>query len=151
LHKPNWCVRWQRKARPPRDLMKIVCAPQRSLVNKRRQCVARAWPNLVEALGSAFGESFTRYAVGQPLPACAIPLADGRAFLRWLDAEKPLGDAACIEALAFDLRFVVTPAGLQPRRRFALKWVKLHERPAWLIGVRVPWLGARWWRIPRRG
>src|SRR5271155_3374517 len=83
-----------------------VRAAARSLVNKRRQAVARVWPKLAEILGSAYNESFTRYAAVQPLPGCAAPLADGRAFLRWLDGQKPLCDAACLEALAFDLRFV---------------------------------------------
>lgn len=125
-------------------------AAARSLVNKRRQCVARVWPKLVEILGATYIEAFTRYATAQPLPGCAAPLADGRMFLRWLDGQQPLSDAACLEALAFDLRFVVTPTSLRPRRGFALKSVRLHDTPARLIGVRVPWLGERWWRIPRR-
>jgi hypothetical protein len=125
-------------------------AAARSLVNKRRQTVARVWPKLVEILGSAYNESFTRYATTQPLPDCAAPLADGRAYLRWLDGQQPLSDAACVEALAFDLRFVVTPISVRPRRGFAFKSVKLHETPARLIGACLPWLGARWWRIPRR-
>jgi hypothetical protein len=127
-----------------------VRAAARSLVHKRRQTVARVWPKLVEILGGAFTEAFMQYAAAHPLPACAAPLADGRAFLRWLDGQKPLCDAACIEALAFDLRYVVTPTTLRPRRGFALKSVKVHDAPGRLIGVRVPWLGARWWRIPRR-
>jgi len=125
-------------------------AAARSLVHKRRQCVARVWPKLVEILGSAYVEAFTHYATTQPLPGCAAPLADGRAFLRWLDGQKPLCDAACVEALAFDLRFVVTPTELRPRRGFALKAALLRDTPARLVGVRVPWLGTRWWRIPRR-
>jgi hypothetical protein len=125
-------------------------AAARALVNKRRECVARVWPKLVEILGSAYLEAFTRYATALPLPGCAAPLADGRAFLRWLDGQQPLSDAACLEALAFDLRFVVAPTSIRPRRGFALKSVRLHDTQARLIGVRVPWLGERWWRIPRR-
>lgn len=125
-----------------------VRAAARSLVHKRRQCVARAWPKLVEILGETYTETFTRYATARPLPDCPAALADGRAYLRWLDAQSPLCDAARIEALAFDLRFVVTPTGLRLRRGFAFKSVKLHDPPARLIGVRVPWLGARRWRVP---
>ncbi len=73
-------------------------AAARSLVNKRRQCVARAWPKLVEILGSAYNESFTRYAAAQPLPECAPRLPTGGHFCAWLDGQQPLCDAACVEA-----------------------------------------------------
>lgn len=122
-----------------------VQAAARSLVNKRRQSVARAWPKLVEAVGATFVAAFTQYAEANPLPACANAFADGRAFLRWLDACQPLGDAARLEALRFDLRFVVTPTAVRPRRGFAFRWIRLREARTRVIGVRLPWLGSRTW------
>jgi hypothetical protein len=119
----------------------------RSLVNKRRQALARAWPKLVEVVGETFAARFTSYAEAQPLPGCANPLADGRAFLRWLDAQAPLSDDARLEALAFDVHFVVTPSGLGPRRGFAFKSARLRDRR--VVAARVPWLGERWWGLPR--
>jgi hypothetical protein len=124
-----------------------VRAAARSLVNKRRRSLARAWPKLVEAVGDAYVERFTQYASETPLPGCACTQADGRAFLRWLAAHQPLSDAACLEALTFDVRFVVTPAGLRPRR-FAFKSATLRD--ARVLAARLPFLGERWWRIPRR-
>jgi hypothetical protein len=67
--------------------------------------------------------------------------------LRWLAARQPLSDAARLEALTFDLRFVVTSAGLRPRR-LAFKSATLRD--ARVFAARLPLLGERWWRIPRR-
>jgi hypothetical protein len=120
-----------------------VRAAGRSLVNKRRQALARAWPSLVHLLG----DDFRQYAEANPLPGCASPTADGRAFLRWLDAKQPLSDSARLEALAFDVRFVVTPKGLRPRH-FAFKLARLRETRGFQIAMRLPLLGECWWRIP---
>jgi hypothetical protein len=134
---------------PPGFDEKRLRAAAHSLVSKRREALERAWPSLTESLRDSFVEKFTNYAEAEPLPACAVPLADGRAFLRWLDARAPLSDAARVEGLSFDVRFVVTATGLRPRRGFALRWVRLLEKPGLVIAVRVPWLGERWWHRPR--
>lgn len=120
----------------------------RSLVNKRRQALARVWPNIARILGEAYGERFTVYAQAHPLPEGGSTLADGRAFLRWLESQGLPGDAARIEALAFDLRWRPTALGLQRRGGFAVKLVKLRETPVLVIAMRLPWLGERWWRVP---
>jgi hypothetical protein len=120
----------------------------RSLVNKRRQALARAWPNIAKILGAIYVERFTSYAQANPLPLGGSTLADGREFLRWLAAQAPPGDAARIEALAFDLRWKPTLLGLARRRGIAVKIVKLRETPVLVIAVRLPWLGERWWRVP---
>lgn len=127
-----------------------VHAAARSLVSKRRQVLARAWPSLLNALGDSYVEAFTKYAQTQPLPACATPRGDGRAFLRWLESQQPLNDAARLEAIAFDLRLVAAPRGLRPRRGFGVKLARLSESRALVIAVRIPWLGVRWWRYPRK-
>ena len=127
-----------------------VRATARSLVNKRRQALARSWPRLVRGLGDAFVERFTAYATAQPLPMSASTLADGRAFLAWLDRENPLNDEMREQALSFDVRFVATLKGLRRRRGFVVKMVKLRESGTRVLVVRLPWLGERWWRFPRK-
>jgi hypothetical protein len=127
---------------------KRVRAAAGSLVSKRRQAIARAWPKLAAILGDAYVGLFALYGHAQSLPGGGNPLADGREFLRWLDARQPLPDAARAEALAFDIHYAVTPRGLRIRHGFALQWATLTESKSILIAARVPWLGERWWRIP---
>lgn len=120
----------------------------RSLVNKRRQALARAWPRIARLLGNAYVEQFTTYARANPLPASGSPLEDGRHFLHWLDEKAPLPDSARMEAMAFDLRFYSTPLGLRDRGGFGVKIAKMRETPALVIALRLPWLRIRWLRIP---
>ena len=126
-----------------------VRATARSLVNKRRQSLARIWPSLVKAIGASYAETFTKYAQAHPMPVCATPRGDGRAFLRWLESQQPLSDALRLEAMAFDLRFASTPRGLSRRGRFGLKVTRLPQSRALVVAWRLPWLGERWWGVPR--
>ena len=130
------------------DRMLRVAA--RSLVNKRRQQTARSWPQLVKIFGDKYPELFTKYAQSHPLPICASPSGDGRAFLRWMESQGPLPDDARLEAMAFDMRFVSTPLGLRRRTGLALKLVKLRETRGFVLALRLPWFGERWWRYPRK-
>ena len=127
-----------------------IRAAARSLVSKRRQALTHAWPRLVRGLGDAFVERFSAYATANPLPRSASTLADGCAFLAWLDREQPLNDDLRIEAISFDVRFVDAPTGLRRRRGFVVKWAKLRDSGTRILAVRLPWLGERWWRFPRR-
>jgi pimeloyl-ACP methyl ester carboxylesterase len=120
----------------------------RSLVNKRRQALVRAWPSLIRVIGKAYPEKFTSYAETHPLPEGASTLADGREFLRWLEPQGPPSDAARLEAFAFDLRWKPTALGLSRRGGFAVKLLKLRETPTLVIAARLPWLGERWLRVP---
>jgi hypothetical protein len=120
----------------------------RTLVNKRRQALARAWPALVRILGDPYVERFTTFAQDHPIPASGSPLEDGRQFLRWLESQGPLADAARIEALAFDLHFYATPLGLRRRRGFGVKMARMREAKVLVIALRLPWLGERWLRLP---
>jgi len=122
----------------------------RSLISKRRQALAQIWPTIVRGIGTPFVERFTTYAAEHPLPLSANTLADGRAFLAWLDGQQPLNDVLCIEAMSYDLRFVETPLGLRRRTGFAVKTAKLREAGQRVLAVRLPWLGERWWRFPQR-
>jgi hypothetical protein len=135
---------------PPGFDTERVRVAARSLVNKRRQTVARVWQSLVRIVGSTYPERFAQYAQTHPLPACAAPLADGRAFVRWLAAQGPISDALRIEAMAFDLRWTVTTTAVQRRTGFAFHLLKRHESPGLVIAARIPWLGERWWGIGRK-
>lgn len=87
-----------------------------SLAWKRARAAARAWPGLARALGGRFGKVFAAYAGAAPLPRQGGPLADGRAFARWLAARGKLPEAGRLQALAVDLRYANNPDGLALRR-----------------------------------
>lgn len=108
----------------------------RSLVNKRVRETARAWP----ALGEALLERFRAYAERTPPPGEGGPLADGRAFLRTLPPGEAT-DELRRSALAVDLAYRSSPAGLRPRRGICFKLARLRPAPGFLLGVRLPWLG----------
>src|SRR5204863_6679205 len=129
---------------------KMLRVAARSLVNKRRQQTARSWPNLAKIFGAKYPELFTQYAQSHSLPVCASPSGDGREFLRWMEQQEPLSDDARLEAMAFDLRWASTPLGLRRHGGFALKLVKLRETRGFVLAIRLPWLGQRWWRYPRK-
>jgi hypothetical protein len=119
-----------------------------SLAAKRRRSVARAWPALSEALGDRFDERFQSFAAISPLPSAGGPLADGRAFARWLAAAGELPDAGRLQALHVDLHFAQTAHGLRLRRGPALKAALLSNPRRLLIALRLPWLGERWLCLP---
>ncbi|MSU78244.1 MAG: hypothetical protein EXS16_09125 [Gemmataceae bacterium] len=125
-----------------------VRAVARSLVNKRRQALARIWPSLVKRVGDSFVAKFTEYGQTHPLPSSANALTDGRAFLAWLAAQEPPTDGLRIEALAYDLRWRETPLGLCRRGGFGIKIARLPQSGKWLLGLRTPWRGDRWWGMP---
>ena len=118
-----------------------------ALATKRRCAAARAWPALADAIERHFDE----YATASPLPRLGGPLADGRAFLRWLAARGEHAAEARLQALAVDLRFKTTADGLVPRRGPAMKAAMLHAPRRVVVALRLPWLGEWWLRIPVAG
>ena len=80
------------------------------------------------------------YAERTPPPREGGPLADGRAFLRTL-AHSETTDELRRAALAVDLAYRSSPAGLWPRRGICIKLARLRQAPGFLLGVRLPWLG----------
>jgi len=110
-----------------------------SLARKRAGAVARAWPRLTVALADRYPTLFSEFASAHPLPSHGGPLADGRAFARWLANRGQLADAGKLETLMVDLHFVSGPQGLRPRRGPALKAVWLGERRRLVLGVRLAW------------
>jgi hypothetical protein len=119
-----------------------------ALATKRRRAVARAWPALTLMLGDRFAELFRGYGENAPLPLRGGPLADGRAFLRWLASAGENTDACSLQTLAIDLRFRSTSDGLVPRRGPALRVVLLHGPLRLVIGLRLPWLGEHGLTVP---
>ena len=121
-------------------------AASAALAAKRRSAVARAWPDLPPALGERFAEHFDKYAQTAPLPRLGGPLADGRAFLRWLTARGVCPEACKLPALAVDLRWKTTAGGLVPRRGPALRAARIDTRL--VIALQLPWLGERCFKLP---
>jgi hypothetical protein len=119
-----------------------------SLARKRSRAVARAWPGLTRTLGPDFDKHFAAYAEGSALPRAGGPLADGRAFARWLKARRELPDAGRLQALAVDLHFITTAHGLEPRTGPAMKVAVLNRPRRLVMALRLPWFGERWWEIP---
>ena len=112
-----------------------------ALITKRMRAVARAWPSVLEWLRSDFGRNFDEFARQTPLSSCGGPMADGRAFVRWLSARAALPDSVLVQALHVDLQYSQAPAGLVPRRGPALRVARLHRPRRFIVVFRVPWLG----------
>ncbi len=128
------------------DRLRVTSA---ALAAKRRSGVARAWPALWSALGERYAERFDAYAQTAPLPRRGGPVADGRAFLRWLATTGDDPEECKLSRLAMDLRYKTTTDGLVPRRGPALKMAMLAvPRRQLLIALRLPWLGEWWLAIP---
>jgi hypothetical protein len=119
-----------------------------SLAQKRAEAAVRAWPALARALGRRFGELFAAYAEVAPRPRVGGPLADGRAFTRWLVARGDLPEAGRLQTLAVDLRYASRPEGLVPRRWPTCRAVWLPQSRRLVIASWLPWLGAHWLNIP---
>jgi hypothetical protein len=122
-----------------------------SLARKRLRSVRRAWPVLVEVLGDRFEERFSAYGQQTNLPAHGGPLADARAFVRWLAKHEEIPPTLEREATALDLRYKTVAGGLVPRRGpgLLLRW--LRSSGSLVIGVKLP--GVRvlgMWTIPLR-
>jgi hypothetical protein len=108
--------------------------------------VARTWPTLARELGERFASQFAAYAGPSALPEFGGPLADGRAFARWLAQRGQLPAACRSQVFAVDLRFAQTPHGLVRRRWPGIRVAFM--RRSLILGLRLPWLGERWLRIP---
>jgi hypothetical protein len=136
-----------RGAPPPDFDRACLQAAAASLGHKRARAAARAWPALARTLGLRFDELFATYAAAAPLPRQGGPLADGRAFARWLAARRELPEAGRLQALAVDLRYTGNSDGLVPRRwpTWRLTWLPQSRRL--IAAVWLPWLGQHWLSI----
>jgi len=122
-----------------------------SLTRKRSRAAARMWPRLSRAAGAKFGQLFAAYAESAPLPQKGGPLADGRAFARWLHERGELPEAGRLEALAVDLRYSTVGGGLIRRRWPAFKAARDTGARRFILAVRLTWIGEYWLSFPVRG
>lgn len=123
-----------------------------ALARKRMKAVARAWPQLARAMmAERFAACFEAYAAVAPLPERGGPLADGRAFARWLKARGQLPAAGALEALAVDMQYVMSPHGLVRRRGPVVKFAWLAQPRRLFVAMRLPWLGEWLFRVPLPG
>jgi hypothetical protein len=134
---------------PPRGFdVGRVQATAAALATKRRRAVARTWAGLTAALGKRFAERFDAFAATYPSPKMGGPLADGRAFLRWLTATGDAPEACRLQAIAVDLRYVATTAGLVPRRGPMLKIAWLRQPRRLVLAIRLLGLREFWLSVP---
>jgi hypothetical protein len=129
----------------PADFDRLrLAAEAEALISKRARAVARAWPQLASVLGDEFAARFASYAGAHALPCDASPMADGRAFIAWLDGEGRLTDEARLEAFAFDARYRVRKARITPRRGPCLRLLWLSVPRRLIVIIRLPFIGERW-------
>lgn len=125
-----------------------IQATANALMLKRARSVARAWPQLARSLGSAFDHRFALYAQSRPITQESEPLADGRAFARSIHRAFALADEAVLETLAFDLRYRIRGEKVTARRGFSFGAGRLKQSLRFVVAVRLPLLGERWFNIP---
>jgi hypothetical protein len=119
-----------------------------ALAAKRAQAVVRAWPALARDLGKRFEERFAAFATTMPLPREGGPLADGRAFIRWLAQSEDLSEEARLRVLAVDLRCATKGGGLVRRSGPAVAAAVLRRPHRLVLALRLPWIGERWLSLP---
>jgi hypothetical protein len=133
---------------PPADFdIGRLQAAARALASKRMRAAAQAWPALAKTLGNAFAQRFADYAANTTIPRCGGPLADGRAFARFLAATGDLPDSGRAEAFWVDLQFYEYE-GLKPRRGPAFAVALLRDSRRLLLGARSPGFGVRRLSVP---
>jgi hypothetical protein len=123
-------------------------ATAEALRTKRGRAVARAWPGVAASLGEHYSERFATFAAQTPLPHNGGPIADGRAFARWLAQAGELSEQARLELLAVDLRYTAKGGGLVPRRGPAVLAAVLSQSRRLVLALRLPWIGERWFSLP---
>jgi hypothetical protein len=125
------------------DSMRLQ-ATAKALLKKRATAVARAWPGLARGLGDRYPHLFAAFAAQTPLLHAGGPLADGRAFARWLARAGELSEQGRLETLAVDLRYTNKGGVLVPRKGPALLTAVLGNPRRRVLLLRLPWIGDRW-------
>lgn len=138
----------ERKRAPDGFNNSRIQAAADALLRKRARAVAHAWPQLVRSLGATFDDRFTLYAQSRAPAQADEPLADGRAFARALERAGALADEAKLETLAFDIRYRAKDEKAIARRGFSIGAIRLKKSFQFVIAIRLPLLGERWFTIP---
>lgn len=111
-----------------------------SLIRKRTREAARALPAHSRWLERLWAPQFARFALEHPAPARGGPMADGLAFLRWLEAqsliEQPAPRNVRVEAFFVRLRWRSMPDGAEPRSGPRLGLAFFPDHPRILAAVR---------------
>jgi hypothetical protein len=111
-----------------------------SLIRKRTREAARALPAHSRWLERLWVPQFARFAIEQPAPSQGGPMADGLAFLRWLQVqsliEQPAPRNVRVEAFFVRLRWKSTPDGAEPRRGPRIRLAFFTDRPRMLLAIR---------------
>jgi hypothetical protein len=124
-----------------------VHASARTLVDKRRRQVERAWPLLASALGPDFRPRFEAWARQHPMEVEPSALADGRRFAASLEAAGALPATLSPLLQDFDMHWRLTEAGeLVPRRGLVLSLRRVGASRRWRLALRLPGgRGFAWW------
>lgn len=115
-----------------------VRAAAAALAFKRARAAAQAWPDVHAMLKDDYRKRFAEYAAVTPIPRHGGPLADGRAFVRYLATRMPLSDDVTLQALSVDLtrRWPRVRAAWLRDARCAVVAIGVHR-----VRLRLPFLG----------
>lgn len=124
-----------------------------SLIRKRTREAARALPAHSRWLEHLWIPQFARFAIERPAPSRGGPMADGLAFMSWLQdqslIEQPEPRNVRVEAFFVRLRWKSTPDGAEPRRGMRIGLAFFTDRPRMLLAVRFTsrrhLLERHWW------
>jgi hypothetical protein len=129
------------------DANRLAVASE-ALFRKRRRGIEKTWPNLARSLGESFAAQFREFAVKHPSPASGGPVADGWEFACHLDRSGALPDAGGRELLAVRLVLQRANRGIVHRRGLVIAWQRLSQARRLMVGVRLPFLGERYFILP---
>jgi hypothetical protein len=137
-----------RESPPPGFDAARLAASAAGLRSKRAHAIAKAWPRLARALGSAFEGAVERHVRRLPSAPSSGPPGDGRALARWLAAEGRLPWEGRLELLAAELRHRWPADGRRLPRRGGAAAAWRRSPAEFVVAVRLPLLGERWLRLP---
>ena len=122
---------------PDSDLRGMRAASQ-LLQEKRVRTLARAWPELADALGNDFTDRVTDVLAGTALPPGDHAVHDGLMVTRHLEAAGPISDSLRLRMLATSLRYRRKRGLLVQSSRPALGFTYLRQSGRLACALRVP-------------
>lgn len=111
----------------------------RTLVNKRIQGIARAWPRLTAAMHGTFKAQLEEYFKSHPSPPPSGAAEDGRGFIGFLRSRGRLPDEGAIELIHRRLsRWPVAVAPLRKAGRIQISFRVPGLARVWNVRVYSP-------------